>query len=93
MTLEILIHNQTMMLNPPPEAARERLLGQLQRYLGVIVGLPRVQQSRYNIDGSTELRSQTTYANLLVKLPASSASLLRAYEVISGKLEEVRKSR
>lgn len=86
------MHNQTMILNPPPEAAREKLLGQLQRHLGIITSLPRVQQSRYNadIDGCVELRSKTTYCTLLTKLPNSNASLLHAYEVISSRLEQVR---
>lgn len=90
LTLEIFLHNHVMMLNPPPEAAREGLLRQLQRHLNIIIGLPRVEESRYNtgLEGEA-LRTRTTYWSLLTKLPNAGAELRATYEVINERLGKV----
>ena len=93
-TLEIFLHNHVMMLNPPPEAAREGLLRQLQRHLNVIIGLPRVEESRYNagLEDEASLRTRTTYWSLLTKLPNAGAELKATYEVINERLGKVRET-
>ncbi|CAG8442752.1 1825_t:CDS:10 [Diversispora eburnea] len=86
---EVRIRNQVIYLDPPIEDARTNWYNQLHEWLAVICNLPRLQSSRYdiNLQVRSSITQETTYSNLLTKIPDSS--LEKAYEIIENKLKEV----
>jgi dynein heavy chain 1 len=88
---EIIIRNQLMQLSPPLDFARSTLYAKFNDWLAILIGLPRIQSSRYD-DGFSHRNkgddSQTSYRDLLKHLP--KGTLESAFTIIEKKLKEVR---
>ncbi|GAA6009794.1 hypothetical protein JCM11491_000816 [Sporobolomyces phaffii] len=87
---EVRIQNQVIYLSPPIEEARANWYGQLQRWLGVVCGLNRIQSSRYEI--GLKIRSpgdeqQTNYTSLLATF--NDGTLYRPFALVEDKLAKV----
>ena len=84
LTLEILMQNQTVFLEPPVESARAEWWAQLHEWLGVACNLPLIMSSRYEmkIDGGPG-ESKTQFTHLL-NLCADDLSIV--YRVIEERL-------
>ena len=65
---ELRITNQMMYLHPPVEAARESLHQEMFAWEAVVLQLPRVQHSRYQVVQESGSAADTTYKTLLAKL-------------------------
>ena len=87
LTLEILMRNQTVYLEPPVESARAGWLAQLHEWLGVACNLPLIMSSRYDmrIDGGTD--GTKTYFTHLLKLCVDDLSIV--YQAIEARLSEI----
>eukprot|EP00043_Microstomoeca_roanoka_P020037 m.234910 g.234910 ORF g.234910 m.234910 type:complete len:4574 (+) comp17091_c0_seq1:164-13885(+) len=88
-TLEILIHNQILVVHPPAEAAREALLRQFQQHLVVITSLPRVKTSSSDLLVEDVTRSTSTYCGLLARMSDGSQHLMGAYTAIEKRVAAV----
>ncbi|RMX44013.1 hypothetical protein pdam_00012965 [Pocillopora damicornis] len=78
---EILIQNQVLFIQPPVEKVRDHLIAELHLWVAIITLLPRIQSSRYQTD--------TTYRNLLAKLPEGPVYLQAAYAAIEEKVAKM----
>ncbi|KAK6191509.1 hypothetical protein SNE40_003176 [Patella caerulea] len=88
---ELRITNQVIYLNPPMEDARFNILQELFAWEAVITGLPRIQHSRYKVQGlDVESEADMTYRNVLTKLPTGSSVLEDAYSAISKTVSELK---
>lgn len=88
----IAIRNQVVGCFPPLEDARASWISQLNQWLGVICGLPRIQSSRYDdslLGGREEEQVDKTYRSLLKRLPAGMLEV--TYETIEKKIVAVSK--
>jgi dynein heavy chain 1 len=81
---ELRITNQLMYLNPPLENARFNLFQELFAWEQVILTLPRIQHSRYQVGLDVESEHSTHYKNLLTKLPSHSLKIDSAYDAIES---------
>ena len=86
-TLEILMKNQVVNLEPPPEFARSCWLGQLHEYLGIVCDLPMIVASRYDmkLDQAKHL-SGSSFSRLPLEC---MTEMLSAYRVVEDKLAEI----
>ncbi|XP_074643936.1 cytoplasmic dynein 1 heavy chain 1-like isoform X2 [Tubulanus polymorphus] len=82
---ELRITNQLMYLNPPLEDARFNLLQDLFLWEAIIVKLPRIQHSRYQVGLDVDSDMDATYRNVLTKLPSGQMILEDGYAAV-GKL-------
>ncbi|KAG8527498.1 uncharacterized protein KY384_007650 [Bacidia gigantensis] len=86
-TLEILIRNQVVFLDPPPEHARSYWLAQLYEYLSIACNLFVIKASRYQMkleDGTKPLSNQFSH------LPSLCITEIRAtYELIETKVADI----
>jgi dynein heavy chain 1 len=86
-TLEITMRNQVIHLSPPIEYARASWLAQLQHWLAVICTLQKVKASRYEM--RLEAARDVT-ATQFADLPSRCTdSLMRVYNAVEGKLQEI----
>ena len=87
----IAIRNQVVGCFPPLEVARSNWITQLNKWLGVICGLPRIVASRYDESLASRFasNSNTTYRTILKRLPAEM--LQKTYSIVETKLSEVGK--
>jgi dynein heavy chain 1 len=86
---ELRITNQVMFLHPPLEAARFNIMHDLFNWEAIILSLPRIQHSRYQVGLDIESDLDTTYRNILTKLPGGQIVLEEAYEAIQKLQKEV----
>ncbi|KXJ05331.1 Cytoplasmic dynein 1 heavy chain 1, partial [Exaiptasia diaphana] len=87
---EVCIQNQVLFMRPPVERAREHLVNEMHRWVGIITMLPRIQSSRYQVGVERdESESETTYRNLLAKLPEGPVVLEQAYAAVEERVAKV----
>ncbi|XP_064623935.1 cytoplasmic dynein 1 heavy chain 1-like isoform X3 [Lineus longissimus] len=86
---ELRITNQVMFLHPPLEGARFNIMQELFSWEAVITSLPRIQHSRYQVGLDIESDLDTTYRNILTKLPSGQIVLEESYEAIQKLQKEV----
>uniref|UniRef100_A0A5K3FEA9 Dynein heavy chain, cytoplasmic n=2 Tax=Mesocestoides corti TaxID=53468 RepID=A0A5K3FEA9_MESCO len=86
--LELRITNQQMHLHPSIEVASHELLAQLTAWQNIVLNLPRIQHSRYQVGLNTEITSQKLYMNLISKLTEDSDVLIHAHDAIYDILAE-----
>ncbi|XP_078590507.1 cytoplasmic dynein 1 heavy chain 1-like isoform X1 [Branchiostoma floridae x Branchiostoma japonicum] len=80
---ELRLMNQVIYLEPPLENVRMRLFQQLHDWEQVITTLPRIQSSRYQVGLERgESERETTYRNLLTKLPDGQHAMDVAFQAI-----------
>ena len=84
---ELRITNQTMYLHPPVEGARELLHQDMFAWEAVILQLPRIRHSRYQVVQESGSEAETTYKTLLSKL--DSNVLDAAYSAVENLIEKV----
>lgn len=87
LTLEVLMRNQTIYLDPPVESARSSWLLQLHEWLGIACNLPIIMSSRYEmrVGGSTEHpKARFTYLPVLCPNDLSAV-----YRTIENKVREI----
>jgi dynein heavy chain 1 len=87
---ELRITNQVMYLGPPVEDVRQSLMMELFSWENVIRTLPRISHARYQVGLDAGSEAETSYKNLLTKLPSGSEQLQHAYETIEKLVGEVR---
>ncbi|KAJ3032718.1 hypothetical protein HDV00_007194 [Rhizophlyctis rosea] len=87
MVHEIRIKNQVMYLDPPIEEARMGFYSQLHEWLGNVCLLRRITSTRYDMDLTAGSDLQSSYAQLLTRLPDNT--LERAYELVEHKTRQV----
>ncbi|CAH3116472.1 unnamed protein product [Pocillopora meandrina] len=87
---EILIQNQVLFIQPPVEKVRDHLIAELHLWVAIITLLPRIQSSRYQVGlERDEFETDTTYRNLLAKLPEGPVYLQAAYAAIEEKVAKM----
>ncbi|BHF62050.1 Cytoplasmic dynein 1 heavy chain 1 [Sparganum proliferum] len=86
--LELRITNQQMHLYPSIEVATQDLFNELASWQNIILNLPRIQHSRYQVGLNTEVESQKLYRNLISTLCADSDILMLAHEEIRNLMDE-----
>ncbi|EUB63753.1 Cytoplasmic dynein 1 heavy chain [Echinococcus granulosus] len=86
--LELRITNQQMHLHPSIEVASHELFSQLTAWQNIILNLPRIQHSRYQVGFNTEEESQKFNMNLISRLSKESDVLIHAHDAIFGILSE-----
>lgn len=86
---ELRITNQVMYLGPPIEDVRQSLMMELFSWESIIRSLPRISHARYQVGLDAGSEAETTYKNLLTKLPNGSEMLQNAYEAIEKLVKEV----
>ncbi|CAH8838540.1 unnamed protein product [Trichobilharzia szidati] len=80
---ELRITNQQIHLHPSIEVARHELIVNLSGWEGVVLTLPRIQHSRYQVGIESENDTQKNYKKLMCKLDNSGDVLAKAYEAIA----------
>ncbi|XP_033735277.1 cytoplasmic dynein 1 heavy chain 1-like isoform X2 [Pecten maximus] len=85
---ELRITNQLIYVNPPIEEARVNIMQELFGWEAVITSLPRIRHSRYQVGLDVESESETTYRNVLTKLPSSQIILEDVYQAIEDTMKE-----
>ncbi|XP_059178510.1 cytoplasmic dynein 1 heavy chain 1-like isoform X2 [Physella acuta] len=88
---ELRITNQLMYVSPPVEDAQFNILQELFAWEAVITSLPRIQHSRYQVGLQAESEADSTYRNVLTKLPEGPIVLESSYSAIQKTVEEFRK--
>jgi dynein heavy chain 1 len=94
-THQVLLHNQSMYLEPPLEQARARWVQLLHTCVDAVCGLQRLDAARYDEglqlhSGSTALETKSrTFSSVLQQLPPGT--LAAAYGAIEGQLVNVNK--
>uniref|UniRef100_A0A0X3P013 Dynein heavy chain, cytoplasmic n=1 Tax=Schistocephalus solidus TaxID=70667 RepID=A0A0X3P013_SCHSO len=86
--LELRITNQQMHLYPSIEVATQDLFNELASWQNIILNLPRIQHSRYQVGLNTEVESRKLYRNLISTLCADSDILMLAHEEIRNLMDE-----
>lgn len=86
---EIRLTQQVMYLSPSIEEARQNLLEQLFAWQAIITSQPRITATRYQV-GLDRSAGDTTYRNLLAKLPAGTNVVEDAYDAIEQLIVKVR---
>ena len=87
LTLEVLMQNQTVFLDPPVESARASWLSQLHEWLGIACSLPIIISSRYEmrIDGDGK-----TFRTSFAHLPCLCVrEISTVYQIIERRIREV----
>lgn len=85
---ELHITNQLMYINPSLEEARFRIMQELFAWEQVILTLPRIQHSRYQVGLDVESEAATHYKNLLDKLPQHGNKLKDSYKAVDEVLQK-----
>ena len=86
-SLEILMRNQVVYLEPPPEFARLRWLHQLHDYVGVVANLPVIKASRYDMQlDQTRAFIKRDFSHLPAKC---IHEMNHAYCIVEDKLTEI----
>jgi len=79
-----------MHLTPPTEEVRHSLLAQLQRHLDIVMALPRIQSSRYQVGVEvSKSRSEATYRSILTRLGEGYTELVSAYAAVERRYAAV----
>ncbi|VDN96525.1 unnamed protein product [Rodentolepis nana] len=86
--MELRISNQQMHLHPSIEVASHDLFSQLTAWQNIILNLPRIQHSRYQVGLNADEDTQQHNMNLVSRLAKESNVLSHAYDSISNILEE-----
>lgn len=86
---EIRLTQQVMYLSPSVEEARQNLLEQLFAWQAIITSQPRITSTRYQV-GLDRSAGDTTYRNLLAKLPGGIGVLEAAYDAVEQLINKVR---
>lgn len=86
---ELRITNQTMYLHPPIEWTRQEIVHELFAWEQVILGLSRIQHSRYQVVQESSSELNTTYKSVLTRLPDGPEVLEVAYEAVNKLVKEV----
>eukprot|EP01061_Rhynchopus_euleeides_P030593 TRINITY_DN5081_c0_g1_i1.p1 TRINITY_DN5081_c0_g1~~TRINITY_DN5081_c0_g1_i1.p1 ORF type:complete len:4809 (+),score=2467.50 TRINITY_DN5081_c0_g1_i1:97-14523(+) len=89
--VKIRIHNRVMVLDPSIDRAREEWTRRLQKVLGWIVNLPKLQASRYDeslaeLGQGVQLPPETTYASVLEKV--DNNLVYGAFQAVDTRCEE-----
>ena len=87
LTLEILMRNQTVFLDPPIEFARAMWLSQLHEWIGIACNVPIVISSRYDMRLDSSANTPKARFNHLPSVCIHGLS--KVYEVIENKLREI----
>ena len=87
LTLEVLMRNQTVFLDPPVESARASWLSQLHEWLGIACNLPIIISSRYEMRISGDGRTLRTNFAQLPSLCIHEISAV--YQVIEKRVSEI----
>ncbi|XP_048259760.1 cytoplasmic dynein 1 heavy chain 1-like isoform X2 [Haliotis rufescens] len=85
---ELRITNQLIYVSPPIEDARFNIMQELFGWEAVVTSLPRLQHSRYQVGLGVESDADSTYRNVLTKLPGGSLILEEAYSAISKVVQD-----
>ncbi|XP_078314970.1 cytoplasmic dynein 1 heavy chain 1-like isoform X1 [Crassostrea virginica] len=88
MAHELRITNQLIYVNPPVEESRVNIMQELFGWEAVITSLPRIRHSRYQVGLDAESESESTYRNVLTKLPGGQIILEDAYSAIQSVMKE-----
>ncbi|XP_061172861.1 cytoplasmic dynein 1 heavy chain 1-like isoform X1 [Saccostrea echinata] len=88
MVHELRITNQLIYVNPPVEESRVNIMQELFGWEAVITSLPRIRHSRYQVGLDVESESESTYRNVLTKLPGGQIVLEDAYSAIQAVMKE-----
>eukprot|EP00105_Crassostrea_gigas_P045649 XP_019929797.1 PREDICTED: cytoplasmic dynein 1 heavy chain 1 isoform X11 [Crassostrea gigas] len=88
MVHELRITNQLIYVNPPVEESRVNIMQELFGWEAVITSLPRIRHSRYQVGLDVESESESTYRNVLTKLPSGQLILEDAYSAIQSVMKE-----
>ena len=87
LTLEVLMRNQTIFLDPPIEYARASWLSQLHAWLGIACNLPTVVSSRYELRLDKEVGNSRINFNYLISIRSETLSVV--YGVIEQKIDQI----
>ncbi|VDP20010.1 unnamed protein product [Schistosoma margrebowiei] len=82
---ELRITNQQIHLHPSIEVARHELIVNLSSWESIVLSLPRIQHSRYQVDHvgiDSETDTQKNYKKLIYKLENGGEILAKAHEAI-----------
>ncbi|RUS77140.1 hypothetical protein EGW08_015096 [Elysia chlorotica] len=88
---ELRITNQLMYVNPPLEDAQYNLLQELFAWQAIITTLPRIQHSRYQVGLQSESEAESTYRNVLTKLPEGPIVLEDSYSAVQKTIDQFTK--
>ncbi|KAF8560529.1 hypothetical protein P879_02534 [Paragonimus westermani] len=87
---ELRITNQQMHLHPSIEVAQQELLLNLGAWEGIVLNLPRIQHSRYQVGLETGNDTQKNYKKLLHNLVNAGEALEQAHQAILDVVDEAR---
>ncbi|CAH8501365.1 unnamed protein product [Schistosoma guineensis] len=79
---ELRITNQQIHLHPSIEVARHELIVNLSAWESIVLSLPRIQHSRYQVGIDSETDTQKNYKKLIYKLENGGEILAKAHEAI-----------
>ncbi|VEL06840.1 unnamed protein product [Protopolystoma xenopodis] len=85
---ELRITNQQMHLHPSIEVARQELINNLADWKNIILTLPRIQHSRYQVGVESEAEQQKTYRRLICHLSDGGDVLQSTHRAISEVIRE-----
>ncbi|CAI4230233.1 unnamed protein product [Auanema sp. JU1783] len=85
--IEIRLTAQTLYISPSIEWTRARLLEQLTEWHAVVTNQPRISSTRFELAMNREL--QTTYKDVLCRLPSGLAVIMEAYNTIDNIMSKV----
>ncbi|VDP72907.1 unnamed protein product [Echinostoma caproni] len=87
---ELRITNQQMHLHPSIEVAQQELMLNLGAWESIVLNLPRIQHSRYQVGLETEADTQRNYKKLLHNLQNAGEVLEQAHQAIMDVVDEAR---
>ncbi|CAH8499852.1 unnamed protein product [Heterobilharzia americana] len=79
---ELRITNQQIHLHPSIEVARHELIVNLSSWESMVLSLPRIQHSRYQVGIESDTDTQKNYKKLIYKLENAGESLAKAHKAI-----------